>query len=560
MQNQVQVKRLKFEVELDTEQNSDKAQRLLETQRFIQQRQLCNTFNIQVLPALEQALQKWQQADTFSQDEVLFIDKLTLDISDVELLLVSEMHSPKQSSGQSSNLNTANAKLTQNLNTLSDLLYEQLRFSMHALKSANQKSKRQQGAQSLADEGLYYFIHGHMPWYSQYTNSTNMLAALKQNRRCIECLLKGLKQSFYEAKMWKRLSLSPHNDLLLALLNCVDHAKHNSFIADFKAPLGDLPSPRASLSIVNNKSAQLSAQLWITLGLELGCISSSSKRLTLNSNKQSILKSIAHDLFNQLSRDAQVRRTSQKLANALWNIIDMNDYEIGQSESATSSKDSKTNLQNDGTKGVKSLNSKREAERFDNTIVAKGAGVVLLHLFLPSLFDELKLLRDCSSQNALTSKAFIDESAQMKGINTLHYLCFGGSDSGLGSGSGFDGTNEEAFTFFKWLCGWDMDAPLQVYALSESDKAQCDSLLCAAIAHFSVIKNTSIEGFQEAFLARSGYLCLPDALHTKVTPSEVVLRVEEAAIDLLLSQLPWSLSVIKLPWLENAFFVDWAKH
>ena len=74
-------------------------------------------------------------------------------------------------------------------------------------------------------------------------------------------------------------------------------------------------------------------------------------------------------------------------------------------------------------------------------------------------------------------------------------------------------------------------------------------MLEAVIEQWPVLKNTSIAGLREAFLQRNGKLFSKnDKLH---------LQVEASTLDVLLDQLPWNLSMIKLPWMKGLLRVDW---
>ena len=76
------------------------------------------------------------------------------------------------------------------------------------------------------------------------------------------------------------------------------------------------------------------------------------------------------------------------------------------------------------------------------------------------------------------------------------------------------------------------------------------AMLEAVIRHWEVLKNTSIDGLRSAFLNRPG----------KVTPREDggwLLQVEASGVDILLDQLPWTVSMIKLPWMNTMMWVEW---
>jgi hypothetical protein len=65
-----------------------------------------------------------------------------------------------------------------------------------------------------------------------------------------------------------------------------------------------------------------------------------------------------------------------------------------------------------------------------------------------------------------------------------------------------------------------------------------------------VLRNTSPDGLRGTFLIRSGKLCLRDG-------GDWSLQVESNSFDILLDQLPWGISMIKLPWMEKMLWVEW---
>jgi hypothetical protein len=71
----------------------------------------------------------------------------------------------------------------------------------------------------------------------------------------------------------------------------------------------------------------------------------------------------------------------------------------------------------------------------------------------------------------------------------------------------------------------------------------------AAILHWSALKSTSIDGFRHSFLIRHGVIVDQE--------NKWLLKVEPKSFDLLLDQLPWGISMIKLSWMERVLAVEW---
>lgn len=160
------------------------------------------------------------------------------------------------------------------------------------------------------------------------------------------------------------------------------------------------------------------------------------------------------------------------------------------------------------------------------------AGLVLLHPWLPQLFTGLGLLRNGD---------FVDDDCRLQALFVLHF-----------AGTGLRSADEGELTLHKFLVHWPANqvVPASV-SLPEAHYAQTEELLRAVIAHWTVLKNTSIEGLRESFLARAGILRSESSMHELVVAS--------SAIDLLLDQLPWSISVVKLPWLAAPLHVSWRR-
>ncbi len=164
------------------------------------------------------------------------------------------------------------------------------------------------------------------------------------------------------------------------------------------------------------------------------------------------------------------------------------------------------------------------------TIYIANAGLVLLHPFLPSLFEQLNLMKE---------KIWIDKVSQQKAVLVLEFLA-----------TGKEKMEEFDLMLNKILCGIAIDeiVPIELNPDDET-KSECEDLLQNVITHWSVLKNTSIAGLMEAFLQRSGKLTRVD--------DGWLMQVEQNAIDILLNQLPWGIGIIKLPWMNEMLYVEW---
>ncbi|MBO9634741.1 MAG: hypothetical protein J7578_16625 [Chitinophagaceae bacterium] len=158
------------------------------------------------------------------------------------------------------------------------------------------------------------------------------------------------------------------------------------------------------------------------------------------------------------------------------------------------------------------------------------AGLVLLHPFLNILFSQL---------NWVEHGAFRNKACQQQAIGLLHFMATGQTTA-----------PEYTLVMAKLLCGYPLKEPIQMdFDFSEDELEEARHLLNVVISKWEVLKRTSIEGLREGFLQRMG----------KLTESEpgFLLQVENGSIDILLDQLPWGISMIKLPWMKHLLRVDW---
>jgi Contractile injection system tape measure protein len=103
----------------------------------------------------------------------------------------------------------------------------------------------------------------------------------------------------------------------------------------------------------------------------------------------------------------------------------------------------------------------------------------------------------------------------------------------------------------KLLCGWPLNEPVvRGLDLPEAALEEGEHLLQTAITYWEALKSTSPDGLREGFLQREGKL-------TRSGEGNWKLQVEQQAIDILLGSLPWGLSMVTLPWMDELLIVEW---
>ena len=164
------------------------------------------------------------------------------------------------------------------------------------------------------------------------------------------------------------------------------------------------------------------------------------------------------------------------------------------------------------------------------SIHISNAGLVLLHPFLPGLFQELYLTIE---------NKWVSDAEQYKAVLILEFLA-----------SGNEGFEEFNLMLNKLLCGISMNEIVDANTkLDDEIKLECEDLLNNVITHWSVLRNISVAGLREAFLQRSGELLKIE--------TGWFLKVEKSGVDLLLNQLPWNIGIIKLQWMNESLTVEW---
>ncbi|MEM7370295.1 MAG: contractile injection system tape measure protein [Bacteroidota bacterium] len=184
------------------------------------------------------------------------------------------------------------------------------------------------------------------------------------------------------------------------------------------------------------------------------------------------------------------------------------------------------------------MQSSRENKSKENNAFSEGnelyvtnAGLVILWPFLIRFFDNVGLMKEGS---------FVDQAAAHRAVGLLQYLADGQTEQ-----------KEYLCGLNKILCGlawdevWDMRGPL-----TNTELEECEQLLKAVIANSAIPGEMSMDGFRGTFLLRKGIL--------RSLPGIWQLHVEQETYDIVLKKVPWSWSMVKLPWMEWGMEVVWS--
>ncbi len=165
-------------------------------------------------------------------------------------------------------------------------------------------------------------------------------------------------------------------------------------------------------------------------------------------------------------------------------------------------------------------------------IKVQNAGLVLLHPFFESFFANSGIVVD--KENKISAGSLSEAAA------LLHFLATGNEE-----------IQEFELGFIKILLGMDPDQPLMVFKglLTLRHKEEAKTLLRSVITHWSILKNSSPDGLRSSFLQRYALLYQSD--------EGWKMQMESKTFDVLLNQLPWSYSIVKLPWMDKPIFTEW---
>ncbi|HSF55307.1 MAG TPA: contractile injection system tape measure protein, partial [Algoriphagus sp.] len=177
-----------------------------------------------------------------------------------------------------------------------------------------------------------------------------------------------------------------------------------------------------------------------------------------------------------------------------------------------------------------SQTSPSEKLDLDETILISNSGLVLTAPFLPFFFKGLGLVEN---------KQFVSPESQNRAVLLLQAL--------LDDSYEYE---ESDLLLNKILCGLEPTEPIQVrFSPTDIEKEEIKNLLDSMVSQWSALKSTSGASMAKGFFHREGSL--------KRTSKGHQLTVPRISIDILLNRLPWTISIIKLPWMNEPLFTEW---
>jgi hypothetical protein len=183
---------------------------------------------------------------------------------------------------------------------------------------------------------------------------------------------------------------------------------------------------------------------------------------------------------------------------------------------------------------VRPHHDERAPEGAQVRVPAFYAGLVVLAPFLPRLFAARNVAHP--GEQTLTPEALRRAAA------LLHFAATGEREG-----------HEYELGFIKTLLGVPADRAILFASgiLSRGDREEVETVLGDVVEQWYMLKHSSTDGLRQAFLQRRGLLI--------DTGESWRLRVESAAVDVLLDHLPWTLTTVALPWLSTPIAIDWPR-
>ena len=168
-------------------------------------------------------------------------------------------------------------------------------------------------------------------------------------------------------------------------------------------------------------------------------------------------------------------------------------------------------------------------------IYLENAGLVLTGSFLTQFFGSLGILeRDDNGKMQLR-----DKDSYSRAVHLLQFLVDGRTSA-----------PEPTLALNKLLCGMPTGVPAaKEIDPTNQEREACDNMLNSMLANWEALSGTTVAGLQETFLQREGRLQRGD--------KGWKLKVQRKTLDVLIDQIPWSISVVLHDWMPEPIHVDW---
>lgn len=375
----------------------------------------------------------------------------------------------------------------------------------------------------------FYLDSGNLPWYIRHENSVEELVKQGNSQSLHFSMQSLIKQNIHAciASLYEKHSALTINRLVQL---CDDALRKNIFeqlVVHALSRLNQLENKEVRNSRLNNQALVYICEEIINKAVNPLHLTNVLFN-TLFSDKPEALT--VHNLNIQDSvLDALILKAAKKFKVPENVLTTLSSIIISQRDVDIKAKSRV--IQDVQTDKDKELDNFSEGDLFKKTTQVLFAGSILLYPYLSRFFKDL----DCLSEGKT-----IKNNKRNKAMTLMIYLLTGKEQS-------FD----YQLYFLKWLLGIPVGTLISIEenTLTINEKALADNVLLSLKSHWSVLKNTSIANIRGSFLQRVGMMKLDD--------DQCLLHIERKGIDILIDQIPFSLSIIRLAWIKQPIIVTW---
>ncbi len=447
-------------------------------------------------------------SDEFQTNDTIFFDQIVVDLGSID-------HSDLNEKLRLKFRDALYQKLHDNKSRID------LSLSVKENRHSNDEPQSEISSESLV---LYFLKNGSLPWWAEEydfeTISEQLSELVKSSNQYFEQTLAEVLRN--EKAAFRLVHQFEENVSVEVLANLMK--------VDPKDLKCHLEAIMFLISSNKKKQSVIKDEILIELAMQASATNSDDELINLmaavalkGSNKTLIPD---EKLIQELPLQAEQRIFLDKVVLKMNDLRKNESKEIYKKEGYALNRPFET-IEDDSANQLMTYSAEQqEAQDF----FIKNSGLVILWPYLQEFFRSLNLVVDGT---------FINDEARVKAVHLLQFL-----------GEGIQEQPEYRLMLNKLLCGIDLEVPIpRKFKLAKSEENACLELLEAVIQNWGALKNTSVEGLQASFLTREGKLGKGNHGWTLV--------VESKAYDLLLDKMPWSISIVKLPWMNEPLYVEW---
>ena len=480
---------------------------------FELQNQVSKIYHEKIVPLIDYYCSQLSSPDVINKINRLELDIGKININNLEQDLIQTVETQIKQ------------QLTKKINS------NQLSLSTSLRSPFNTDSNSQERSHSNTSdlEMIGYFIQtGILPWWSKKLSKQELEKSFEQLIKTSPEQVTSLLNDFFKNENYLRRIIYHFSDSTLIKITNLFSPKLSQFVANYNKEILDILSQLDDFQRIS--LAKFRFEQWRGIFLNF----------TFNQNIQFEVSQFIKENILHLATSFHIDYIF--LVNNIIQILDRL-----KKENQTTFKNQLLETLSEIQERIEEIDTSRNnlltrlqprnhildlGNRFNNAdeIYINNSGLILLWPFFKRLFEKIELVQ---------KNSFTNTNSAQKAVLVLQYLV--------------DSTTEIAesnLPLNKLLCGIDIFQPIETSLdITEAEIVECETLLAAAITKWAVLKNTSITGFRKTFLQREGIL--------RIRHGSWLLQVERQTHDILLDKIPWSIKVIKLPWINRILYVEW---